>query len=106
MKEIWYEEFAPNQGFPKLQDSLSKTPYPFQKEMASYLRRGTIILTQMSRSKDVFTGERIPNEVHLLTDGEYLWPNELAWYVEKHNLRLPKDFEDYILWELGIHDKD
>jgi len=30
----------------------------------------------------------------------------LAWYVEKHNLRLPKDFEDYILWELGIHDKD
>ena len=103
MKEIWYEEFAPDRGYQKLQEALFETPYSFQKEIASYLRKGNVILTGLSRAKDVFTGERIPDEVHIMTDGEYLWPNELAWYVEKYNLRLPKDFEEHILKKLEIH---
>ena len=48
-------------------------------------------------AKDVFTGDQISNEMIGMNDGEYTWFNTLAYYVEKYNLRLPKEFEDKIL---------
>ena len=32
-----------------------------------------------------------------LTDGVYMWPEGLAHYLEKHNVRLPQEFVDHVL---------
>ncbi len=32
-----------------------------------------------------------------ISDGVYVWSNILSYYVDKYNLRLPKDFEEHIL---------
>ena len=32
-----------------------------------------------------------------MTDGEFSWNGSLIYYVKKYNLRLLKEFEDYVL---------
>ena len=31
-------------------------------------------------------------EVHVMTDGNWVWPNEIAHYVRAHRLMLPEEF--------------
>ena len=45
----------------------------------------------------IFTGKTINEELTFMTDGKYEWRSDIAYYVEKYNLRLSKDFEDYVL---------
>lgn len=97
MRFIGYEELEPGHNFPLLKDSLEENPYPHKENIIHFLRSGTIELTGMSAVKDIFTGKAIPAGSHIMSHGDYVWGSDLAWYVEKYNLRLPKDFEDYIL---------
>lgn len=92
-----YEEFSPNRGYPSIMSSCEDRPYEGQDRIAKYLKNGTNDMVRMELPKDVFTGERIPMEYIGMNDGEYTWFNILAYYVEKYNLRLPKEFEDKIL---------
>ena len=71
--------------------------YPHKEEIIQFLLNGTVELVRVSWVKDVFTGEYIPTPVRVMKDGEYCWSNVLAWYVDKYNVRLPRDFEEYIL---------
>jgi hypothetical protein len=32
----------------------------------------------------------------VLTDGQYAWPSDLAYYVERYHVRLPDDFVSVI----------
>ena len=36
-------------------------------------------------------------EVIFMNDGKYSWTSTLIYYVEKYNLRLPLEFEKYVL---------
>ena len=80
-----------------IHDYLEAESYPHQGKIINFLKNGKIEFAQMSRDRDIFTGERIPQEVLVMSDGDYFWPNTLAWYVEKYNLRMPEEFEQYIL---------
>ena len=51
----------------------------------------------MSSCYDVFTGERICMTKMLMSYDIYEWWEELVHYVKNYNLRLPKDFETFIL---------
>ena len=68
-------------------------------KIISYLRnKGKQTLVSMRTPVDRLTGERIKGEqsvVHF-TDGEYSWCSDLAYHVEKYNLRLPKEFEEHV----------
>lgn len=97
MKYIGYEELFPGKGYPLMKDNFEEEAYPEKDKIIHFLNNGEMLYARLSRAKDVFTGERIPQEVLGMTSGEYDWPNYLAWYVEKYNLRLPEDFERYIL---------
>jgi len=37
-----------------------------------------------------------------LTDGVYVWPEGLAHYLEKHNVRLPQEFVDHVLKSIEL----
>lgn len=97
MRYIGYDELAPERNYPKIKDSLESGEYPHKAEIIQFLLNGEIDLARVSRARDVFTDEIIPTEVLVMHSGDYCWSNTLAWYVEKYNLRLPKDFENYIL---------
>ena len=97
MRYIGYEEIDSGHNFPHLADSLEKQRYPYQEAIADFLKNGEEEFAQMSRAKDVFTGEVIPEEVLVMRAGDFYWSNELAWYVQRYNLRLPQAFEEFIL---------
>ena len=98
VKFINYKELSVNKDYPYMRDNLAKEPYLNKEIIIDFLmNKGDILLAQLSRSKDVFSGERIPFELLVRRDGEYQWANILSWYVEKYNLRMPEEFEQYIL---------
>ena len=90
---IRFEEFGPGMGFPSMKDFFNDTPYKGQDKVIAYLKRGRKTYSSPSISLDYFTGDRIPGENCGMTDGEYSWHNDLIHYVDKYNLRLPRDFE-------------
>lgn len=97
MQYIGYAELEQGRNFPKLKDSLEKEEYPHKNDVLRFLQSGTVDFARASRAKDVFSGNIIPEEVLVMHDGDFCWSNILAWYVEKYNLRLPKEFEKHIL---------
>lgn len=97
MNFIGYAELTKGRNFPSMRESLESVPYPNKNAVIQYLQSGEIQLARASRARDVFSGEFIPAEVLVMSDGTFYWSNELAWYVERYNLRLPKDFEQHIL---------
>lgn len=78
-------------------DSMEKERYAEQDKIVRFLETGEVVLAQLSRNRDVFDNSVIPTEVLVLTDGKYMWCNHLAYYVDKYNVRLPKDIENHIL---------
>ena len=94
---ITFREFCKDNEDPSIHDYMEKSPYPNQEKIANFLRNGKVEIARMSRDRDIFSGERIPYEAGVMSDGDYFWPNILAWYVEKYNLRMPEEFEQYIL---------
>lgn len=100
---ISYDEIDPGHNFPKMKSALLDGKYENKDLIVNFLNNGIIDLAQLSREKDVFTGQVIPDEVLVMHDSgeKYEWSNLLAYYVDKYNLRLPKEFEAYILGEKG-----
>lgn len=91
-----YREFG-FAGAPEMKDSFEATAYPGQREIAAYLRNGDCVVACPKIEIDVFTGAHIRDEAAVLSDGEFKWPQCLAYYVETYNLRLPPEFETHIL---------
>ena len=92
-----YEELAPGRGYDSLKMHFETGEYPQKEKIVKYLTSGEVDMASLELPKDVFTGERIRMEKLGMNDGVYMWWNTLAYYVEKYNLRLPKDFEEHIL---------
>ena len=61
-----------------------------------YLKRGKILAGCPGILRDVFTGEKICGGWLLYSDGVYSWESDIIYYYEKYNLRLPRDFIDYV----------
>jgi hypothetical protein len=97
VRYIGYAELDKGHNFPMLKDSISKEAYPNKREILRFLKNGEVDIARASKAKDIFSGEIIPAEVLVMHDGNFYWSTTLAYYVEKYNLRLPKDFENHIL---------
>lgn len=92
-----YKELNPSKDFPSMKEFFESKPYEGQKRIIEYLKNAKVDMVREEIPKDVFTGEKIRMEMLGMNDGEYTWFNTLAYYVEKYNLRLPRDFEEKIL---------
>lgn len=91
-----YLEFGSDNGL-SIKDYFQNQPYKGQKAIAEYLRRGHAKMSAPGCSYDVVSGEMISASLDILTDGEYSWDSSLSYYVEKYNMRLPKEFEEKAL---------
>lgn len=94
-----YTEYGSQNGV-SMKTFFQEQPYPGIEKIIYYLRNnGQRPMVRMEMAKDRVTGERIKGEMDLVcyTDGCFSWWSDLAYHVEKYNLRLPKEFEDYVL---------
>ena len=67
---------------------MASDPHPDeQRVVAQYLQAGTPVLWYQGWSTCRICGQE--NGDAELTDGEFLWPEGLAHYVEAHEVRLP-----------------
>ncbi|MGW5118131.1 hypothetical protein ACWEQ8_22260 [Streptomyces noursei] len=65
--------------------------------VSSYLRSGYPILDVTESTVDVIDGSfRVPGGSSVLTDGRFVWREDLAAYVDHYSLSLPDSFLDYI----------
>ena len=95
-----YKEFNPNKDYPSVTNYFSETPYEGKGKIVSFLKlSGKPGLLCASIPHDVVTGKTIPISNYIMDGEKYSWPLILAYYVDKYNMRLPKEFEDEILNE-------
>ena len=94
---IHYNEFAENMGFPSIKDAFEEKAYDGQSDIVKYLNNGKVTMTSTGYATDIVTGQTIKKPKTFMNDGKYSWTSTLAYYVENYNMRLPKEFEDYVL---------
>lgn len=94
---IRYDEFGANMGLPSIKHSFQSESYEGQDEIIEYLNNGNVTMVSTGYDSDIVTGERIKREKRFMNDGKYSWTSTLIYYVEKYNLRLPKEFEKHVL---------
>lgn len=78
--------------YPALSECLSLSSIPDKDRVLHYLKRGEVIGAFAGSARDCLTGERIPGEYLLFSDGIYAWDSTVAYYFEKYNFRLPEEF--------------
>jgi hypothetical protein len=81
---------------PPLQESLQPSPGPFDREAAAYLRAGAVLAVATEEVFDVFDPGVNLGALTVRTDGIWVWPGELAHYVEKYHCALPDQFVDHM----------
>src|SRR4051794_21031709 len=78
---------------PSIHDSVSATPIPNADRIVAYLRGGHVLIDFMDVADDVFdTSRQILGGPSILTDGDWLWRDDLAYYVSRHNVSIPDEF--------------
>ncbi len=79
-------------------------------DVARYLRGGKILVASPGLARDIYDRTVVAGSRSLRTDGDFVWPDVLAYYVEKHGVKLPPMFEAHMAgagWnppaEIDIH---
>lgn len=65
-------------------------------EVVAYLRGGTTLVFSPGRDPDVLDAGRLAGSPSVATDGIYVWPRTLAYYVDTYDVALPAEFEEHM----------
>ena len=80
------------------------------EKICAYLESGIPLIVSPGFSEDVINPEHvIPGGNSEFTDGTWIWPGDLSYYVREYLLKLPDFFLDHIAennWTVPISDKD
>lgn len=83
---------------PSIAELRTKESYTGKEKIVQFLKeKGEIGLTTAKLPADRLTGERIAGELVTRETDKFIWWSDLAYHVDKYNLHLPKEFEDYVL---------
>lgn len=67
-----------------------------EERIVEYLRKGVPLIVSPGVVYDVLDGGGPIGTGGILTDGEWAWPDDLAYYLEKYHVALPEDFVTWI----------
>jgi hypothetical protein len=80
-----------------IRDSVAEAQLPDREQVVSYLRSGHVLIDFMDVQDDVFDSSRqVLGGPTVLTDGEWLWREDLAYYVARHDVAVPGELLDRI----------
>lgn len=80
---------------PSIKDAITCNPPSDENRLVEYLSAGNYVASVMEALEDVLTGELFKESggcSSLLTDGLWLWRQDLSHYVRRHHVRLPDEF--------------
>jgi len=64
-----------------------------ESRICQYLEEGTVVIACGGIVKDIVNADNgIAGCPNMLTDGIWLWPGDLAYYVKRYHLKVNKDF--------------
>ncbi|MFI6699367.1 hypothetical protein ACIBJC_10420 [Streptomyces sp. NPDC050509] len=99
----FYDELdaGPGAGQPNgsLPEAVRPTGEPDEASLVAYLDAGHYLIDVMEFGRDVITGDphrHSPGCSSLLTDGTWLWRQDLPHYVETHHVALPEAFTEHV----------
>lgn len=80
-----------------LKDAVRDTADYDKEAVARYLRAAPVLAVSPGVLRDVFDpdGSAVMTR-SIKTDGAYEWPAPLAYYVQRYNIALPKDFVGHL----------
>ncbi|HJD80682.1 hypothetical protein [Kitasatospora aureofaciens] len=98
---------------PSLRAAVRDTEPEYGRDLVRYLRSGSALIATPSAVPDVLSPSgAVIGGLHLLTDGQWLWYSDLAYYVEHYRVTLDPWFieharnNDWMVPELSDSDLD
>ncbi len=76
---------------PELKDRLG-SEIDHKTNVVNYLKSGEALYVAASFSYDIMDPEQLICTKAVLSDGEWAWPADLGYYLEKYDVILPTDF--------------
>jgi hypothetical protein len=81
---------------PSLRESMGKGDVEARDGVAGYLANGSLLATTGEHVSDVLKDEKVDaGLLAIQTDGRWVWPADLAYYVREYNVQLPVHFVDW-----------
>lgn len=79
---------------PTIHNRLPAHHVPNIPHIVTYLNAGTVYAVAAGPTLDIFKhpARHIIGPLSLHTDGTWLWPSDLAYYVQHYHVALPDDF--------------
>ena len=82
---------------PSLRALVSDRAQEHEGAVVRYLRSGVLLIGCPGVATDLLDHSAgFVGSPHILTDGVWAWPGDLAYYVEKYHVSLPAEFTDHI----------
>lgn len=86
-------------GMPEAQQInslVSEKPQENEELIINYLKEGVLFIATTGFVEDVLKPGQLICCPHILTDGVWAWPADLAYYVEKYHVQLPNEFVKFM----------
>lgn len=79
---------------PSLSEAVGKGQYLNEKgKLISYLNAGLVYSASPGIGVDVLSSEgKMSGPIHSRTDGRWMWPSDLSYYVENYDVAVPEEF--------------
>jgi hypothetical protein len=78
---------------PSILDNVGREPLPDADRVVAYLRAGHGLIAMMDVQDDFFDrSQQVLSGSSVSTDGDWLWRDDLAHYVQRHNVTIPDEF--------------
>jgi hypothetical protein len=82
---------------PSLRDSVQQQANYDVKSVANYLRTAPVLYAHFGLVQDILNpSHSYIGSANIRTDGVWIWPEDLAYYMEHYNIALPLDFLEHV----------
>lgn len=81
---------------PTLRAAISPTAAEDEERTVEYLRSGAVLIGTPGIARDVLDETRVAGAPHVLTDGTWAWPGDLAYYVATYHARVDDAFVEHM----------
>lgn len=90
-----FKELSDKERDPSMKDFVGMLPVETAIRIVNYLQSGTNFFDWMEWPLDIFTEEPMPSSLSFVTDGVWMWRNDLVQYVKKYRVGLPDEFTEF-----------
>ena len=85
--------FFDQENTERLSALMYSEPQPWKQKVLKYLTaKWEVVAVAPYANRDMISGEPIQDELVALSDGEYCWRCDLAYYVQKYDVILDEKF--------------